>query len=151
MAKPTNVRGDDISPEFLGRAMLNDNPLPFSEAVRVGEVLYLSGQIGVANDGTLADGIEAQTWQAMENVGAVLARAGLAYGDIFHCTAFLSDMSDWPAFNEVYLRYFTGDKLPARSAFGVKGLGLGALLELECKAYAGKKQPHRSTKRDRFR
>jgi reactive intermediate/imine deaminase len=123
--------------EHFGRPALNGEPLPFSDAVRVGDILYLSGQIGVGTDGKLADGIEGQTRQAMENVGAILKRAGLSYGDLFHCTAFLSDMKNWPAFNQVYVPYFPPGKLPARSAFGANGLALGALLEIECQAYAG--------------
>ena len=94
-------------------------------------------QIGVGPDGKVPDGIEAQTKLAMDNVGAVLKRAGLGYGDVFHCTAFLSDMKNWPAFNKVYVPYFPAGKLPARSAFGANGLALGALLEIECQAYAG--------------
>jgi 2-iminobutanoate/2-iminopropanoate deaminase len=125
--------------EHFGRPTLNGQPLPFSDAVRVGDILYLSGQIGIGPDGKLPDGIEAQTKQTLENVGAVLKRAGLGYGDVFHCTAFLSDMKNWPAFNSVYVTYFPEGKRPARSAFGANGLALGALLELECQAYAGKK------------
>ncbi len=123
--------------EHSGPSTPNGQTLPFSEAVRVGDVLYLSGQIGIGTDGKLPDGIEAQTKQAMDNVGTVLRRAGLAYDDLFHCTAFLSDMKDWPAFNKAYLPYFRAGKLPARSAFGTNGLALGALLEIECQAYAG--------------
>jgi reactive intermediate/imine deaminase len=124
--------------EHFGRPALNGQPLPFSEAVRVGDILYLSGQIGVGADGKLPGGIEAQTKQAMDNIGAVLKRAGLGYGDVFHCTALLADMKDWPAFNKVYVPYFPAGKMPARSAFGASGLALGALLEIECQAYAGK-------------
>src|SRR6476620_9376670 len=91
---------------------------PFSDAVRVGDVLYLSGQIGVGPDGKVPEGIEAQTKLAMDNIGGVLKRAGLGFGDVFHCTAFLSDMKNWPAFNKVYVQYFEPGKLPARSAFG---------------------------------
>ena len=123
--------------EHYGRPAINGQPLPFSDAVRVGDVLYLSGQIGVGPDGKLPDGIEAQTRLAMENVGAVLKRAGLDYGDVFHCTAFLSDMKNWPAFNRAYVPFFPAGKLPAQSAFGANGLALGALLEIECQAYAG--------------
>jgi 2-iminobutanoate/2-iminopropanoate deaminase len=125
--------------QHFGQPTLNGQPLPFSEAVRVGDVLYLSGQIGFTADGKLPDGIEAQTKQAMENIGGVLKRAGLSYGDVFHCIAFLADMKDWPAFNAVYVPYFAAGKMPARSAFGANGLALGALLEIECQAYAGKK------------
>jgi 2-iminobutanoate/2-iminopropanoate deaminase len=112
---------------------------PFSSAVRVGDVLYLAGQLGVAADGKLPDGIEAQTRLALDNVGAVLKRAGLGYADVFHCTAMLADMKDWPAMNTVYVTYFPEGKRPARSAFGTSGLALGGLIELECQAYAGKK------------
>jgi 2-iminobutanoate/2-iminopropanoate deaminase len=125
--------------EHFGRPALNGQSLPFSDAVRVGDILYLSGQIGIGPDGKLPDGIEAQTRQAMDNVGAVLKRAGLGYADVFHCTAFLADMKDWPAFNKVYVPYFPAGAMPARSAFGANGLALGARLEIECQAYAGKK------------
>jgi reactive intermediate/imine deaminase len=125
--------------EYFARPALNGQPAPFSDAVRVSHVLYLSGQIGIGPDGKIPDGIDAQARQAMDNMGAVLKRAGLGYGDVFHCTAFLSDMKNWPAFNKVYVPYFPAGKLPARSAFGANGLALGALIELECQAYAGKK------------
>ena len=124
--------------EHFGRSEIHGQPLPFSDAVRVGDVLYLSGQIGIDSEGELPDGIEAQTRQAMDNVGTVLKRAGLGYADLFHCTVFLSDMKNWTAFNTVYVPYFPPGKLPARSAFGANGLALGALLEIECQAYAGK-------------
>ena len=100
---------------------------PFSSAVRVGDVLYLAGQLGIGADGKLPDGIDAQTKQALENIGAVLKRAGLGYKDVFHCTAMLSDMALWPAFNKVYVTYFPEGKRPARSAFGASGLALGGL------------------------
>jgi len=124
--------------EHFGRPNLSGKPLPFSDAVRVGDLLYLSGQLGLGADGKLPDGIEAQTRQAMDNVGAILKRAGVGYDRIFHCTAFLADMKDWPAFNKVYVGYFPDGQMPARSAFGANGLALGALLEIECQAYAGK-------------
>ena len=124
--------------EHFGRPVLNGQPLPFSDAVRVGDTLYLSGQLGLGADGKLPAGIEAQTKQALDNVGAILKRAGLGYSDVFHCTAMLSDMANWPAMNAVYVTYFPEGKRPARSAFGATGLALGALIELECQAYAGK-------------
>ncbi|HEY6048758.1 MAG TPA: RidA family protein [Sphingomicrobium sp.] len=125
--------------EHFSRPSVNGQRLPFSDAVRVGDTVYLSGQLGVGADGKLPDGIGAQTKAAMDNVGAALKRAGLGYDRIFHCTAFLADMKDWPAFNQVYLGYFPDGPLPARSAVGVNGLALGARLEIECQAYAGKK------------
>jgi reactive intermediate/imine deaminase len=109
--------------------------LPFSAAVRVGDVLYLSGQIGALPDGSLPQGIEAQARLAMANVGAVLGQAGLGFGDIFHCLAMLADMAEWSAFNRIYLEYFDAGRLPARSAFAAAGLALGARVEIECKAF----------------
>lgn len=125
--------------EHFGRPAVNGQPLPFSDAVRVGDILYLSGQIGIGPDGKLPAGIEAQTRAALDNVGAILKRSGIGYGDVFHCTAMLSDMKLWPSFNKAYLEYFPKPSLPARSAFGANGLALGALVEIECQAYAGKK------------
>ena len=113
--------------------------LPFSTAVRVGDILYLSGVIGTADDGRLPAGIEAQSRQAMDNVGGALALAGLGYDDVFRCLVMLEDMADWPAFNRVYAGYFNEDRLPARSALGADGLALGALVEVECQAYAPEK------------
>jgi reactive intermediate/imine deaminase len=112
------------------------SPVPFSSAVRVGDVLYLSGQIGVGPDGRLPSGIEAQSRQTMENIRAVLGRAGLGFGDVFRCLVMIEDMKDWPAFNRVYVGYFEEGRLPARSAFGADGLALGALVEVECQAHA---------------
>ena len=125
--------------QHYGNPTLNGQALPFSEAVRVGDTLYLSGQLGRGPDGKLPEGIEAQTKQTLDNIGATLKLAGLGYADVFHCTAMLSDMANWPAFNKVYVSYFPEGKRPARSAFGASGLALGALVELECQAYAGKK------------
>lgn len=112
---------------------------PFSSAVRVGDVLYLSGQIGIAPDGKLPETFEGQARQTMENVGAALKARGRGWGDVFKCTVMIADMKNWPAFNAVYVPYFPAGKLPARSAFGANGLALGAQLELECLAYAGKR------------
>lgn len=125
--------------QHYGQPTMNGQSLPFSEAVRVGDTVYLSGQLGRGPDGKLPEGIEAQTKQTLDNIGATLKLAGLGYADVFHCTAMLSDMANWPAFNKVYVTYFPEGKRPARSAFGANGLALGALIELECQAYAGKK------------
>jgi len=122
--------------EHLGPASLRGQPLPFSQAVRVGDVLYLSGQIGVREDGTLPQGMAAQARQAMDNIAAVLRLAGLGWGEVFKCTVMLDDMADWAAFNAIYVGYFQSGRLPARSALGADGLALGALVEVECMAYA---------------
>ena len=125
--------------EHIGKPMLGAQRLPFSDGVRVGDTLYLSGEIGRKPDGTLPEGIEAQAKQTMDNVGAKLKAQGLGWGNVVKCTVMLDDMADWPAFNQVYVTYFTDGKFPARSAFGADGLALGALVELECIAYAGRK------------
>ena len=111
---------------------------PFSAAVQVGDVLYLAGQIGNGPDGKLAAGMPAQAKQTMDNIASVLESQGLGMNDVFKCTVYLADMSQWAAFNKVYLTYFDPKRLPTRSALGVNGLVAGALLEIECWAYAGK-------------
>jgi enamine deaminase RidA (YjgF/YER057c/UK114 family) len=138
MSSPADAQGGPAVQHY-GNPTLNGQPLPFSEAVRVGDVLYLSGQLGRGPDGKLPEGIEAQTKQTLDNIGATLKLAGLTHADIFHCTAMLADMKLWPEFNKAYVSYFPEGKRPARSAFGTSGLALGALVELECQAYAGKK------------
>lgn len=112
-------------------------PRPFSTGVRVDNVLYLSGQIGIRDDGSLPVDFTAQARQTMENIGASLAAAGSSLDDVFKCTVMLQDMSRWEEFNAVYVEYFGPDRLPARSAFGCSALALGAQLEVECLAYAG--------------
>lgn len=111
---------------------------PFSTAVRAGDIVYLSGQLGIAADGKLPAEFEPQARQMMDNIGATLKAAGLGWGDVVHYTVMLSDMANWPAFNKVYAGYFKGHRFPARSAFGTNGLALGAKVELECQAYAGR-------------
>ncbi|MDP9421767.1 MAG: RidA family protein [Pseudomonadota bacterium] len=123
----------------IGEPTLNGQRLPFSSAVRAGDTVYLSGALGIGTDGKLADGMEAQARLAMDNLGAALKSAGLGWGDVAKCTVMLDDMSDWPAFNKVYVTYFADGKYPARSAFGTDGLALGALVEVECIAYAGRR------------
>ena len=125
--------------ERIGEPTLNGQRLPFSTVVRAGDTVYLSGALGIGPDGKLADGLEAQARQAMDNLGAGLRSAGLGWGDVVKCTVMIDNMADWPAFNKVYVTYFPDGKFPARSAFGADGLALGALLEVECIAYAGKR------------
>ena len=111
-----------------------DPSLPFSTAVIVEGIVYLSGNIGILPDDSLPAGIEAQSRLALDNMVAALAKSGCRIEDVFKCTVMLADMGDWPAFNLIYLEYFPKDRLPARSAFGTSGLALGALVEIECLA-----------------
>ncbi len=138
MTNPANAAPARAPVQHYGNPTMDGQPLPFSRAVRVGDVLYLSGAIGRGPDGKPPQGIEAQSKATMDDIGETLKLAGLGYSDIFHCTVFLSDMNNWAAFNKVYATYFTPGKMPARSAVGVNGLALGALMEIECQAYAGK-------------
>ena len=125
--------------EHFSSPPINGQRAPFSSAVRVGDVLYLSGQIGVGSDGKLPQGFEAQAKQTMDNISAILKRAGVGYDRLFKCTVMLDNIADWPAFNKTYVTYFPDGKFPPRSAFGGDGLTLGALLEVECIAYAGER------------
>ncbi len=110
--------------------------VPFSAAVRVGDVVYLSGQIGVGADGSLPPDFGAQTTQTLLNVQAALKQAGLSFDDVFKCTVMLADMAHWADFNRIYVGYFKPGRLPARSALGASGLARGAQVELECLAHA---------------
>ena len=111
--------------------------LPFSESVRAGDLLFLSGQVGLApgSRSLVPGGVEAEAHQAMDNIGEVLRKNGLRYRDLVKCTVFLADMADWGAFSRVYVTYFVPGHFPARSAFGANGLALGARTEVECIAH----------------
>ncbi|GBD31612.1 2-iminobutanoate/2-iminopropanoate deaminase [bacterium HR33] len=113
--------------------------LPFSTAVRVGDVLYLSGQIGTLPEtGQLVPGgIRAETRQTLENIKRTLEQIGSSMDRVFKCTVFLADMADYAAMNEVYRTYFPVDP-PARSTVAGSGLAFGARVEIECLALAGK-------------
>jgi len=112
--------------------------LPLSSAVRVGNLVFLSGQIGnLPGSRELADtGIAGQTRQTFENIKTVLAAAGSSLERVVKCTVFLADMRDYAGMNRVYASYFPGEK-PARSTVAGTGLAMGALVEIECIAVAG--------------
>ncbi len=118
---------------------VNEPPgLPFSSATRVGNLLFLAGQVG-NTPGTrqLADtGIVGQTRQALENIKTVLAAAGSSLERVVKCTVFLTSMGDYQAMNTVYATYFPKDP-PARSTVAGSGLALGARVEIECIATVG--------------
>ena len=106
--------------------------LPFSEVVEVGDLLFLSGQIGINASGLLIrGGIAAETRQTLENIHDVLKRRGSSLDRIVKVTVMLADIGEWAAMNAEYITAF-GKQLPARSAFGTSGLALGARVEIEC-------------------
>ena len=109
-----------------------ESNLPFSSAVQVGDMLYLSGALGNV-PGTLElvpGGIKAETRRTMDTIKATVEQFGSSMNNVVKCTIFMADMSEWPAMNEVYRTYFK--RLPARSALGASGLALGAKVEIEC-------------------
>ena len=108
-------------------------PAPFSDAVRVGHMLYLTGQLGTDGaSGLVSGGIKAETKQTMENIRRVLERNGSSLDQVVKCTVMLADINERSAMSEVYVTYFAKDRLPARSTMGVNGLALGARVEIEC-------------------
>ena len=105
---------------------------PFTEAVRVDGLLFLSGMIGMDSTGRLAPGgIGPETRQTLENIKAALARNGLGMDRLVKCIVFMADISEWGAMNQVYTTYFPTTK-PARSAIGNSGLVFNARVEIEC-------------------
>ena len=126
MAGDTRVEYYSSNPEMQ---------LPFSEAVRVGNMLYLSGKIGnIPGTRQLAEGgIGGESRQTLDNIKATLERHGSSLGEVVKCTVFLADIGEWAAMNEVYMTYFPVNP-PARSALGSSGLALGARVEIECLA-----------------
>jgi reactive intermediate/imine deaminase len=112
------------------------NPkMPFSEAVRVDNILYLSGQIGYdeATGKLVEGGIAGETKKTMDGIQATLEKYGSSMSEVVKCTVYLADINEWAAMNEVYVTYFP-EHPPARSALGSNGLALGARTEIECMA-----------------
>lgn len=118
--------------QYLNMPGTEDLGLPFSSAVRVGNTLYLSGNLGnvPGSNELVTGGIRDETRQTMENMKAVLEQFGSSMDRVVKCTVFLADIGEWGAMNEVYRTYFS--KPPARSALGASGLALNARVEIEC-------------------
>ena len=123
--------------EYISAPGTEGLDLPFSAAVKTGNTIYISGNVGnIPGSLELAPGgIEAETRQTLENIKATLAAAGATMDDIVKCSVFMADMTEWPAMNDVYRQFFT--RPPARSALGANGLALGAKVEIECLAVVG--------------
>src|ERR1039457_6727289 len=118
------------APQFI-----NTNPqstAPFSPAVRIGNMLYLAGQLGTDKGKVVPGGIGPETKQALTNIKTVLEANGSDMEHVVKCTVFMADMKEWPAMNEVYRTMFTAGKFPARSAFGTTVLALEGRTEIEC-------------------
>lgn len=128
--------------EYLPSEAALEAGFPFSDAVRVDNMLYLSGAVGLDPEtGRLVEGgIGPETRQTMENIRDVLERNGSSMDRVVRCLVMLADMDEWPAMNDVY-RTFFDEHYPARSAVGANGLALGARVEIECTATVST-EPH---------
>ena len=127
-----------MSREAITTSRIAPSGGPFSPAIRAGELVYLSGQVGQdpATGRLVEGGVTAQTEQILKNIEAVLHAAGKTLDDVVSVRAFLADMRDFEAMNAVYATYFPTDP-PARSTVAGSGLALGARVEIECVAVAG--------------
>ncbi len=106
--------------------------LPFSQAVRYGDLLFVSGQIGDTESGELIKGgIVPETTQTMLNIQKILEANGSSMGNVIKCTCMLADIDDWAQMSSAYVKFFPNRK-PARSAFATTGLAMGAKVEIEC-------------------
>ena len=126
--------------EFLNSGKVYPAGVPLAEAVRVGDTLYLSGQIGI-QPGTLKlvpGGIKEEAKQTLTNIKTTLEAHGYTLRDVVKCTVMLADIAKWGDFNEVYKSFFS-EPYPARSALGANGLAVGAQVEVECIAVANGK------------
>ena len=121
--------------EFINSGKVLPPGLPFSEAVCVGNTLYVSGLIGIESKTMklVPGGLKAESIQTLEHIKTILKASGYSMRDVVKVNVFLADMKEWGAFNEVYKTYFKGN-MPARTAVGTNGLALGARVEVECVA-----------------
>lgn len=123
----TVVRTENAPAPFQGA--------PYSQAIRVGELVFVAGQLGLKpGDKAVAGDIATQTDQALRNLAAILEEAGSSMESLVKTSVFLQDLADFAAMNDVYARY-VGARPPARSTFEVAGLPSGALVEIEAVAH----------------
>ena len=127
----------DADIEWLKAPGTEDMDLPFSAAVRVDNLLFLSGALGYdREEGALVEGgIQPETRKTLENISTTLETFGSSMDKVAKCTVFLADIAEWAAMNEVYVEFFPNK--PARSALGSSGLALDARVEIECIAVIG--------------
>jgi 2-iminobutanoate/2-iminopropanoate deaminase len=112
----------------------NSKTSPFSPVVKVGNILFVSGQLGTGAGGQ--GGIAGETTAALTRIGQLLKQAGSSMERVAKCTVMLDDMKNWSAMNEAYIAFFPADRRPARSSFGTTGLAQGGHVEIECIATA---------------
>ena len=112
---------------------------PYSQAVRAGDFLYVSGQVPIdpKTGAVVEGGIQAQAHQVFKNLKAILEEAGMSFDKVVKTTVLLADMGDFATVNEIYAQYFNGAILPARAAFQVAALPKAAMVEIELVAYQG--------------
>lgn len=122
--KMKKIISSELAPKAVG---------PYNQAIQAGNMLFVSGQIPIdaAVGKVVEGGIKEQTHQVLKNIGYILKEAGYDYCDVVKCTVFLDNMDNFIPMNEVYAEYFT-EKAPARAAFGVVRLPVGAMVEIEC-------------------
>lgn len=122
----------DATPIFHKSHEPKKKNAPFSDIVQVGNLFFLSGQVGMDHSirELVKGGIVTETKQTLENIKAVLAHHNLTMNDVVKCTVVLSDIEDFAAFNSVYKEYFP--QKPARTTFAAKGLAVNAKIEIEC-------------------
>jgi reactive intermediate/imine deaminase len=122
-----------VAPEFIN--LVDPWPYPFSSAVRAGTLLFISGQIGTRIENgapvLVTGGMDAEARQTLDNIRAIVEKAGTSMDRVVKCSVMLADMSEWPRFNQIYATYFPGPK-PARAAWGASGLALNARVEVDC-------------------
>ncbi len=119
--------------KFLNEPETEQSGLPFSKATQVGNLLFLSGELGIdpKTKALVKGGITAESRQVMENIARTLKLFGSDLSKVAKCTVFLADINEWSKFNQVYVTFFK-DNFPARSAVAGSGLALSARVEVEC-------------------
>ena len=112
-----------------------EKDVPFSSAVQVDTILYLSGVIGIDEKGHLPDGFGDQTRNVMNNIAELLRKSGADFSDVFKCSVAVTDVKNIPEFNRIYLSHFSQGHYPVRMVYGVSALALGASVEVQCDAH----------------